>query len=170
MAAARRLLVGFDGSPPAVAALARAMGIARRNHGALTVALVLQTSFWSACPLAPILPLACDFEQAAIDELRSAVDNLAPDISVVSVVCRGPIGPALARTAARCGCDTIVIGRHRAPWRRLTGGVEGYLRRHAKARLIVVPARASRRRGTRRANALGGAAPGASATARARPA
>ncbi|HEY5389953.1 MAG TPA: universal stress protein, partial [Solirubrobacteraceae bacterium] len=38
--AARRLLVGFDGTPPAVAALRHAVRLARRNHGLLVVAYV----------------------------------------------------------------------------------------------------------------------------------
>jgi len=133
-------MVGFDGSPPAFAALRAASLLAASNHGLLTVVLVLPSEPWSAspCPLAPVLPPACDLEQAAVDQMRGAVGELAGDISVVSLLCRGRVGPTLANEAARHLCDAIVIGAHCGLISRLTGGVERYLRHHAQTELLVV--------------------------------
>lgn len=139
-AASRRLLVGFDGSDAARAALDHASELAHRNHGCLSVVLVLSDQMCMGWPLLATAPPLRDLQQDVIDDLRRSVDGLAEDISVVSVVRRGAVGPALAREAIRGRCDTIVIGRRCGVWSRLTGGVRRYLSRHAQARLIVVPA------------------------------
>lgn len=142
MSSPRRPMVGFDGSPGAFAALRAGSLLAAGNHGLLTVVLVLPAEPWSAgsCPLAPVLPPPCDVEQAAVDQLRAAVQELCEDISVVSLLCHGRVGPTLVREAARHLCDAIVIGARRGLVSRLTGGVERYLRHHCETELVVVGA------------------------------
>lgn len=147
MGAPQRPLVGFDGSPPAYAALEHAAQLTRLNHGLLTVVLVLRAEPWSAspCPLAPIVPPPYDFEKAAIEQLREAVEELSEDISVVSMLCHGRVGPTLAREVGRHCCDAIVIGTRCGLRSRLTGGVARYLQRHVPAPVLVVdPAPSSR--------------------------
>lgn len=140
MGAPQRPLVGFDGSPPAYAALEHAAQLTRRNHGLLTVVLVLRAEHWSAspCPLAPIVPPPYDFEKAAIDQLRDAVEELSEDISVVSLLCHGRVGPTLAREVGRHCCDAVVIGARCGLCSWLTGGVARYLRQHVQAPVLVV--------------------------------
>jgi nucleotide-binding universal stress UspA family protein len=156
----RRPLIGFDGSPPARAALRHAARAARRNPGRVTVVLVITQPWYAGlCPPVAIVPPACDLEQAAIDELRDAVEHLTKDISVVSLVRRGPVGRALAREAGHRCCDAIVIGSHRGVWSGLTGGVERYLRQHAHTPVIVVPVRPARHGSARRRGPGAGPAP-----------
>ena len=139
MRAARRLLVGFDGSPASVNALRRAARTARRNHGCLLVVSVVtdQAGCVLVSPLGLCVAIPEDPEQTALDSLQGAVEALPEDVSVCTVVCRGRVGPVLAAQAIRHGCDAIVIGAHHGFWSWLTGGVEGYLRRHSQTRLIV---------------------------------
>ena len=139
-APARRVLVGFDGSDAAHAALEHAAELAQRNHGCLTIVLVLTEQVCMGWPMLATAPPLGDIQQAVIGDLRRAVEELAEDISVVSVVRRGPVGPALLREALRNQCDAIVIGRRCGVWSRLTGGVRRYLSWHAEAQLIVVGA------------------------------
>lgn len=159
MAAPRQLLVGFDGSPPARAALRRATRIARRNHGCLTVVLVVEHEWLTGLyGLVPGAPLPGQIEAGMVDDLREAMTSLPADISVVSLVRHGAVGPALVREAAARCCDTIVIGTHRGFWSRLTGGVEHYVRSHADCPVVVVrnaPARPPHRQATVR-NRTGG--------------
>jgi nucleotide-binding universal stress UspA family protein len=144
--AGQRLLVGFDGSPGARAALQRAAELARNRHGCLTVVLVVDRTWSAICSgLAPVAAgvAVAEAEAAAFAELRRAIDELPPDVSVRWLICRGPAGAALAREARRSACDTIVIGAPRSLLSRLTGGVRGYLRRHSGLPLVVVRTRRS---------------------------
>lgn len=138
----RRLLVQFDGSKASWAALRHAEAIARRNHGCLVVAQVLDGA-WCACgwPGFSIAVPASEMERMAMRELRAAVDTLSDDVSVVSVVGRGAVGRALARIAVTHQCDAIVLG----PRRRLggltwPGAAERQLRRHSRLPVLVVGA------------------------------
>jgi len=136
--AARRLLVGFDGTPAAVDALRHAVRLARRNHGLLVVVYVVP-EFAPAVVVSPFgtcSPLPED-PRLATELLNDAARHVPDGISLVRIVQPGRVGPVLAKAAERFGCDTIVIGVHHGLWSRLTGGVERYLRRHAEARLIV---------------------------------
>jgi nucleotide-binding universal stress UspA family protein len=154
MAAARRLLVGFDGSQASLGALRHAVRIARRNHGCLVlVSVVTDTGRCVvASPFGLCAALPEDPEQTALELLREAVERLPEDISVVTVVRHGRVGPLLACEAARHCCDAIVIGARRGFWSRLTGGVERRLRRHSRVKLIVDRPR-QRRSSSRRAQA-----------------
>jgi nucleotide-binding universal stress UspA family protein len=61
----------------------------------------------------------------AIGAFRAAIDALAGDLSVTSVVCRGPAGPALEHVASEQNCDAIVIGRGSRRWRPWPGPASG---------------------------------------------
>jgi nucleotide-binding universal stress UspA family protein len=134
----RRPLVGFDGSQAACAALSRAAELVRANHGCLRVALVIARQPCCAWPMAGVTETPEQYTAGQLQMLREAIDKLEPDISVVSVACRGATGPALVNAARDGGCDAIVIGARRGLWTRFTGGVAHYLGRHAEVPLIVV--------------------------------
>lgn len=140
MRAARHLLIGFDGSEPAHAALRWAEDVAQRNHVCLTIVLVVHRPWFAGIwPVLSSAPAACELERAAIDALRTAVGALAQDVSVVWQVSHGPVGAVLEREAFRHDCDAIVIGRghrQRRPW---PGTIERYLRWHVLKPVVVVP-------------------------------
>jgi uncharacterized membrane protein YbhN (UPF0104 family)/nucleotide-binding universal stress UspA family protein len=129
-----RILVGFDGSPPARAALAWASDLARRTHGSLTVVLAVAQPWWSFFP--GLAGAAYELERATVSTLQRAVAELAADVSVAWLVSHDPAAVALRREAARQGSDAIVIGSHRRRWH---GWLERSLRRHAPAPVIAVP-------------------------------
>jgi nucleotide-binding universal stress UspA family protein len=137
-AAVRRPLVGFDGSEAACAALRRGAALARANHGCLRVALVIGRQPCCAWPMVGVTETPEQYTLRQLDMLRKAIDALEPDISVVSVACRGATAPALARAARDGHCDAIVIGARRGLWTRFTGGVAPGLRRSTDVPLIVV--------------------------------
>jgi nucleotide-binding universal stress UspA family protein len=158
VAAARRLLVGFDGSPASLGALRRAVRTARRNHGCLIVVSVVTDSERCvvASPFGMCVAVPADPERAALQSLHEAVERVPKEVSVVTVVRHGRVGPVLVREAERHCCDAIVIGARRGVWSRLTGGVEGYLRRHGQVKLIVDrPRRRPRSRSTAAPPAVG---------------
>lgn len=136
--ALRRPLVGFDGSPAARAALRRGASLARANHGCLRVALVIGRQPCCAWPMVGVTETPEQYTLRQLDMLRRAIDALEPDISVVSVACRGATAPALARAARDGHCDAIVIGAPRGLWTRFTGGVGRQVRRNSDIPLIVV--------------------------------
>jgi nucleotide-binding universal stress UspA family protein len=138
-AAARRLLVGFDGSPASLGALRHAVRLARRNHGRLVVVCVVPENAQGVVvsPLGLCVPLPEDPDASAAQLVRTARTRVPDSISVVTVVRRGRVGAVLAEQAERFGCDAIVIGAHHSLWSRISGGVERYLRRHSQIRLIV---------------------------------
>ncbi len=136
--AIRRPLVGFDGSDAACEALSRGAALARANHGCLKVALVIARQTYCVWPMAGVIETPEQYTRRQLEMLREAIDALEPDISVVSVACRGATGPALARAAREGGCDAIVIGARRGLFTRFTGGVARYLSRNAEVPLIVV--------------------------------
>lgn len=149
---ARRLLVGFDGTPAAVHTLRQAVRLAGRNHGLLVVVHVVpeHPPAVAVSPLGMCAALPRD-PTFATDLLRDACRLVPDQISVVRVVAAGRVGPTLAQAAERFACDTIVIGAHHGLWSRLSGGAERHLRRHAEARLIVDGARLPHRRMSRAA-------------------
>jgi nucleotide-binding universal stress UspA family protein len=137
----RRLLIGFDDSPGAPGALRYGARAALRNRCCLVVVSVVvePIEVVAAWPFVFGAPGATSPEQFALDRLRAAVEQLSTDISVVTIVCRGRVGPVLAREAARHLCDAIVIGAPSGVWSRLTGGVARYLRAHSASAVVVVP-------------------------------
>jgi nucleotide-binding universal stress UspA family protein len=138
----RRLLVGFDGSKAACAALDWAEGVARQHHGRLTLVMVAGQPWLAACgwPGLSTAPSRAEVEAAASAILRQAIDELAPDVSVTSLVLSGPVGQALAREARRQDCDLIVIGRGRRLLRPWPGPVERFLQRHSDIPVVTIAA------------------------------
>lgn len=153
----RRPLVGFDGSEAACAALRWGAALARANHGCLRVALVIGRQPCCAWPTVGVTETPEQYARGQLDMLRRAIDTLDPEISVVSVACRGVTAPALARAAREGHCDAIVIGARRGLWTRLTGGVARQLRRSGGVPLIVVAPGPEEEQTPARDGLLGGA-------------
>lgn len=165
MAAARHLLVGFDGSPNSRVALRRAAVVARHDHARLTVILVLNVlrpAFAGAFTGARV-PVE-RMELTASEELRRAVKELPPDVSVTSRVVQGSPGPVLAREAQRLSADAVIIGSRSGICSRLSGGVARYLRLHARIPVAVVAPSLGERPKRRTAGVPSGPAPPAIAS------
>jgi nucleotide-binding universal stress UspA family protein len=139
--AALRLLVGFSGSAASTAALQEAAQRAHIDHGRLVVVSVVTEPrvVAVAWPPVPAIYTGHDPEQQALERVRTAINLLSMDVSVVTIVCRGWVGGILVREAARYHCDAIVIGTRGRLWSRLTG-VGRHVGRHSSAQLIEVQA------------------------------
>jgi nucleotide-binding universal stress UspA family protein len=111
----RRVLVGFDGSPHAVAALAEAIDLVQAANGRLTVITVApEPSLWgvSGTYWAPVDFGAIGREvergyQAMLDE---AVETVPADVPVTKILKVGFAGPAILHEASRAKHDLIVMG------------------------------------------------------------
>jgi nucleotide-binding universal stress UspA family protein len=140
----RRILVAFDGSPHAQAALADANELARANGGRLTViAVVPVPSVWvGAAGEVPVdLGGVESPEQEFGSMLDRAVDTVPADVPVTKILRRGPAAPAILAEAQGGQHDLIVMGsRGRGELRSLLLGSVS----HAVLRASPVPVLVSR--------------------------
>jgi nucleotide-binding universal stress UspA family protein len=120
--AVRRILVAFDGSPGARAALARAIEIAVSQNARLTIAAVVPDARWCAgfgMMVMPISPEALrrDAEREMLRLLAEARDEVPADVSLTTQLLYGRPARALAKLADAEGYDLVVTGPR--PVRRL---------------------------------------------------
>lgn len=125
----QRVLVAFDGSPGAWAALRRGIDVAVAEHARLTLAgvvtppRVVWVAFSPMCvPYAPDA-MRRDGEREMQQILAAARDEVPATVSVTTQVLHGRPAPALA-ALAEAGCyDLVVVGpRPAGRLRRLLGG------------------------------------------------
>jgi nucleotide-binding universal stress UspA family protein len=152
----RRLLVGHDGSPASTEALLHAGRLACSWHGRVTVVLALPHVPFGAV-MAPVSVPALEEEAqlAAERELCLGVRELAPDVSVTSIVTGTALRPALLR-AWRCGEHDAVVLAAGGPLSPLRSAARALRRQGLEP--IIVGARPRRRlalRPRRRARAAG---------------
>jgi len=112
----RRLLVAFDGSAHAEAALDEAIDLARATNGRLTLltavpdrsgAWAVGGAYWAPVSLEMV---ADQDERARARMLDAATERLPPDVAVTKLVRHGPPAQAIL-TEAACGeHDLIVVG------------------------------------------------------------
>lgn len=153
----RRMLVGVKDSAAGHAALVEGQELARRSHGCLVVVLVLTRPWFVGLgPALTLMPPGGDLDDLAIRAFHAAIDTLARDLSVTSVVCQGGVGQSLVRVAADQACDAIAIGAGRRRSRPWAGPVERYLRHYATVPVIFASCAnsGSRSRGARAARLL----------------
>ena len=118
----RRILVAFDGSPGARAALARAIEIAVAQNARLTIAAVVPDARWCAgfgMMVMPVSPetLRKDAEREMLRLLAEARDEVPADVSLTTQLLYGRPARALAKLADAEGYDLVVTGPR--PVRRL---------------------------------------------------
>jgi nucleotide-binding universal stress UspA family protein len=140
----RRLLVGHDGSPASTEALRHAGRLACAWHGRLTVVLALPRVPFGAV-MAPVCVPALeeDARRAAERELCLGVTELAPDVSVTTIVTCTGLRPALVR-AWRCGEHDAVVLAAGGPLSPLRGAARAI--RRVGLEPIIVGAPPPRRR------------------------
>jgi nucleotide-binding universal stress UspA family protein len=118
-----RVLVAFDGSPGAWAALERGIAIAAEQHALLTIAGVVgQPTVWMG--MAPVtMPYTRDtllreLERDMQRKLAAARDEVPATVSVTTQLLHGRPARALAALAEAGRYDLVVAGPRRAGWLR----------------------------------------------------
>lgn len=137
-----RIGCGFDGQPPAEAALARASALTAMAQAHLRVIAVFEPIAFGHLVPAHLEDLSSvnDATRVALaDRLRDAVAALG-DLDVESVLLDGDPGDMLAREGE--SLDLLVVGsRGYGPLRSvLVGGVSGHVIRTAHCPVLVCPA------------------------------
>jgi nucleotide-binding universal stress UspA family protein len=114
-----RVLVAFDGSDGAWAALEQAIGVAVANRAALTIAAVVEMPrcVWTF-PGSLVLPYGYDDLRHGIEAdlrrcLAEARDEVPAAVEVDTVLLHGRAAPQLAELAEHGHYDLLVTGPHR---------------------------------------------------------
>jgi len=132
--------VGYDASPASRNALAYAAGVARRLDRPLLVVHVSTAGMYCEPLTGQVIGLpehAGNLEKWLLSELGQAADPTGLDVHVLTR--RGSPARELAAAAAEQDADALVIGAPSRSWRHLAGSVPGWLTRHARCPVIVVP-------------------------------
>ncbi len=140
-----RIVVGVDGSAPALAALRWADDEARRRQATLAVVVAWQPQvLLNPYPYGPVpMPDDREIEAAARTVAERAVEEAGvvgdPEHDVVIEVVEGPPVPSLLAAAA--GADLLVVGSrgHGAFTGMLLGSVSQHCAGHAPCPVVVVP-------------------------------
>jgi nucleotide-binding universal stress UspA family protein len=140
MAAFTRILVGYDGSFEAQAALELAVALARENNSVKLTAVAV-----ARLPRAPATVGEVREERAVAEDLaRQWLDAAAAYASecgchIDTRVLLGRVAPALIRAATERSADLLVIGSaHRQPaWLRLRPNTTTTVVRHASCPVLV---------------------------------
>ena len=137
----RRILVAYDGSPGAQAALARAIDIAVSQNALLTIAAVVPEARWCAgfgmmvMPMSPDT-LRRDAEREMLRHLAEARDEVPADVSLTTQLLYGRPARALAKLADSGGYDLVITGPR--PIRRLRRGVTRSLLSQTHASVLAI--------------------------------
>jgi nucleotide-binding universal stress UspA family protein len=141
-----RLVVGYDGSPPASRALDTAAGLLLGRAGHLTLVYVAHVPSAAAMSAQDVGDLEDSFDQADLDLQASAREQLHDFAPGWDFVRRdGPVTDELMAAAAEIAAahagDTvgIVVGSSSARAHRLLGSVATSLARHSHVPLLIVP-------------------------------
>jgi nucleotide-binding universal stress UspA family protein len=137
---AHPVIAGYDGSASARNALAYAAGMARRLDRPLLVAYVTSPGVYCEPLTGQVVGLLRDadaLERWLLAELDQVTDPGGLDVHVRTR--RGNPARELAAMASEFSADALVIGAPRGFWHHFAGSVPGWLARHAKCPVIVVP-------------------------------
>lgn len=109
MGAYRDILVAYDGSPGANAALDHAVGLARDQHARLTILSVARPLPGTAA-LAPTQPAVEDPRVVSEREVAQAARSLPEDIGVTTIVAYGQPAPSILARVREGNHDLVVLG------------------------------------------------------------
>jgi nucleotide-binding universal stress UspA family protein len=140
IALAHPVIAGYDGSSSARNALAYAAGMARRLGRPLLMVYVTSPGVYCEPLTGQVVGLLRDadaLERWLLTELDQVTDPGELEVHVRTR--RGNPARELAAMAAEFSADALVIGAPRHFWHHLAGSVPGWLARHAKCPVIVVP-------------------------------
>jgi nucleotide-binding universal stress UspA family protein len=140
----RNLLVGLDRSSCADYALTRAIDLAERHHGRLTVLTVVpEVHAWATAPVETVTAsrqLVAELEMEAAAIQRRALDRVPQCVPTVTILRRGA-PRAVFLKELRCGeYDVLVIGAGpaRRPGVRLTRSFTRYLVARSPVAVLVI--------------------------------
>jgi nucleotide-binding universal stress UspA family protein len=134
------VIAGYDGSASSRNALAYAAGVSRRLGRPLLVVYVCSSGVYCEPLTGQVVGIPRDVE--ALERwLLAELDQVTGDTEVEVHVRtrRGSPARELAAAAEEFNADALVIGAPKHIWHRVAGSVSGWLARHARCPVIVVP-------------------------------
>lgn len=133
------VVVGYDGSPSSRNALAYAAGVSRRLSRPLVIVHVSPGVYCEPLTGQVVgVPRDADaLERWLLSELDQVTGHAELDVHVRTR--RGSPARELAAAAEEFSADALVIGAPKHIWHRVCGSVSGWLARHARCPVIVVP-------------------------------
>jgi nucleotide-binding universal stress UspA family protein len=139
------IVVGYDGSPNARAALAYAAGRAGTSGRVIIVYVHGPAPSWFGAP--SYQPQTSDDPEAEHSVVRGALFELPPEIPHETMVRRGSPPAVLQEVATERDADEIVVGAHGSDPERLgLGNVARALLEGADRPVVVMTTRAAARR------------------------
>jgi len=134
------VIAGYDGSASSRNALAYAAGLSRRLGRPLLVVYVCSSGVYCEPLTGQVVGVARDaeaLERWLLTELDQVTGQAEVDVHVRTR--RGSPARELAAAAEEFSADALVIGAPTHIWHRVVGSVPGWLARHARCPVIVVP-------------------------------
>jgi nucleotide-binding universal stress UspA family protein len=134
------VIVGYNGSVSARNAIAYAAGMAKRQGRPLLVLYAISPGMYCAPLAGHVVGLPDNI--SALERWLLAELNELTDPAGIDVYVRTRLGhPAweLAAVARELSADALVIGTSARFWHRATGSVPGWLTRHARCPVVIVP-------------------------------
>ena len=134
------VIVGYNGSPSSRNAMAYAAGVAMRLNRPLLILYVCSSGVYCEPLTGQVVGVQRDTEAlerwllAELDQITGGADMEAHVRTR-----RGSPARELAAAAAEFSADALVIGAPAHFWHRIAGSVPGWLARHARCPVIVVP-------------------------------
>jgi nucleotide-binding universal stress UspA family protein len=135
---ARRIVVGIDGSPPALRALDWAIGEAQRRAASLHLVAAWLYPMALGYAFTTTVDDVRQSAQDTVDRALAHINEVAPGIAASGETVEQQPAPALV--AAAEGADLLVVGsRGRGGFEGLLlGSVSQYCARHATCSVVVV--------------------------------
>jgi nucleotide-binding universal stress UspA family protein len=134
------VIAGYDGSASSRNALAYAAGLSMRLGRPLLVMYVCSSGVYCEPLTGQVVGVPRDadaLERWLLAELDQVTGNAEVDVHVRTR--RGSPARELAAAAEEFSADALVIGAPGRIWHRFAGSVSGWLARHARCPVIVVP-------------------------------
>jgi nucleotide-binding universal stress UspA family protein len=134
------VIAGYDGSASSRNALAYAAGVSRRLGRPLLVVYVCSSGVYCEPLTGQVVGVPRDaeaLERWLLAELDQVTGHAELEVHVRTR--RGSPARELAAAAEEFSADALVIGAPRHFWHRVAGSVSGWLARHARCPVIVVP-------------------------------
>ena len=134
------VIAGYDGSESSRNALAYAAGVSQRLGRPLLVVYVCSSGVYCEPLTGQVVGVPRDaeaLERWLLAELDQVTGHAEVDVHVRTR--RGSPARELAAAAEEFSADALVIGAPKHIWHRVAGSVSGWLARHARCPVIVVP-------------------------------
>jgi nucleotide-binding universal stress UspA family protein len=134
------VVAGYDGSASSRNALAYAAGLSRRLSRPLLIVYVCSSGVYCEPLTGQVVGVPRDadaLERWLLAELDQVTGHAEIDVHVRTR--RGSPARELAAAAEEFSADALVIGAPTHIWHRIAGSVPGWLARHARCPVIVVP-------------------------------